>query len=119
MTDPLLLDEVAPSAEVVVVSWLTPLGRAGTRRKSNDPIPFRLVTRFAGADDPERGSDTAVVSVHTFADGPEAAVSESQLTHRRMSLLTRNPLTTISLLQESLLIGLTVEESGLAKTKPK
>lgn len=98
MSSPLLLPDVAPSVEMVIVSWLTPLGRTGTRRKSSDPIPFRLVTRIAGADNPDIGIDTAVVSVHTFAKGPEAAVNESQRTHRRMTLLTRNPLTEFSLL---------------------
>lgn len=93
-----LLPDIAPSAELVVVSWLAEIGRAGTRRKSGDEIPFRLVTRIAGADDPEVGIDTAVVSVHTFADSPENAVAESQKTHRRMSVLTRNPLTVFTLL---------------------
>lgn len=101
MSSPLLTPDIAPSAELVVVSWLKELGRAGTRRKSGDPIPFRLVTRIAGADDPELGIDTAVVSVHTFASSPEQAVEESQRTHRRMSVLTRNPLTTITLLGTS------------------
>lgn len=101
MSSPLLLPDVAPSAEQVVVSWLNPLGRTGTRRRSSDPIPFRLVTRIAGADIPDQGIDTAVVSVHTFAAGPEAAVAESQKTHRRMSILTRNPLTEFTILGTS------------------
>jgi hypothetical protein len=98
VSSPLLTPDIAPSAELVVVSWLKEIGRAGTRRKAGDPIPFRLVTRIAGADDPELCIDTAVVSVHTFAATPEAAVEESQKTHRRMSVLTRNPLTTITLI---------------------
>ena len=97
----LLLPDIAPSAELVVVSWLTPIGRAGTRRKSGDPVPFRLVTRMAGADVPEVGIDTAVVSVHTFADSPENAVSESQKTHRRMSMLTQDPSLIVTLLDGS------------------
>lgn len=97
MTSPELVPDAAPSAELVVVSWLRPLGRAGTRRRAGDPIPFRLVTRVAGTDNPDVGIDTAVVSVHTFADSPENAIDESSRTHRRMSVLTRNPLTTITL----------------------
>ncbi|AXQ64922.1 head-tail adaptor [Mycobacterium phage ThetaBob] len=105
MTSPELLPEAPPNAELVVVAWLTPLGRTALRRKAGDPVPFRLVTRVAGGDDPEIGIDTATVSVHTFASTPEAAVTESDRTHRRMSILTVDPLTEITMLGSGLVVN--------------
>lgn len=95
MTD--LLTEAAPDVQRVVVAWLRPLGRAGTQRLSGDPLPFRLVTRVAGADDPFEGFDEAVVSVHTFATR-DTATDETNKTHQRMLWLQRHPFTNIELL---------------------
>lgn len=87
----------APSIELVLTTWLSTLGKASTRRKAKDPLPHRLVSRVAGSDTPEVAQDVAVVSVHTFAESPEAAVIESEKTHRRMLELALDPLTEIAL----------------------
>lgn len=92
-----LLPEAPPDAQRVVLAWLRPLGRAGTQRLSGDPLPFRLVTRIAGADDHIEGVDVAVVSVHTFA-ARETATDEANKTHQRMLYLARHPFTDIELL---------------------
>lgn len=95
MTVDLLPD--APDVQRVIVAWLRPLGRCGTQRLAGDPLPFRLVTRVAGADDHIEGIDVAVVSVHTFATR-ETATDETHTTHQRMLYLQRNPFTDIELL---------------------
>lgn len=95
MTSPELLPDIAPNVERVLVAWLTPLGRSGTRRKAEEALPFRLVHRVAGADDPEVGIDTATVSVHTLA-APDVASDEATRTHRRICVLTVNPFTEIT-----------------------
>ena len=92
-----LLEEVAPDVQRVIVAWLRPLGRAGTQRLSGDALPFRLVTRIAGADDHIEGIDVAVVSVHTFATR-DTATDETIKTHQRMLYLQRHPFTNIELL---------------------
>lgn len=96
MTSPELLGFGAPSVERVVVAWLKPLGRTGTRRKAGDPVPFRLVHRVAGSDDPVVGIDVASVSVHSFGAGDVEALAEAERSHRRMNVLSINPMTTIS-----------------------
>lgn len=95
MTD--LFTDTAPDVQRVVVAWLRPLGRAGTQRLPTDALPFRLVTRIAGADDHIEGIDVAVVSVHTFATR-ETATDEANTTHERMLYLQRHPFTDIELL---------------------
>lgn len=87
--------EAAPAAELVVSAWLSPWKR-GTRRKADDPVPFRLIHTVAGRDCPEEGTTESVVSIHTFADSDLAAVQESEATHRRMTLLATNPLADIT-----------------------
>lgn len=91
-----LLDEAPPNAESVTVAWLSELGPASIVRKAGDPLPFRLVTRVAGADDGYE-LDRAVVSVHTFATTMSNAAREADKTHRRMLYLAQNPLTDIVL----------------------
>lgn len=92
-----LLEDAPPDAQRVVVAWLRPLGRAATQRVSGDPVPFRMVTRIAGADDPVEGIDVAVISVHTFATR-DTSTEESNKTHQRMLYLARHPFTDIELL---------------------
>lgn len=87
----------APSIEMVLTAWLSPLGRVGTRRKSVDPVPQRIIHRVTGVDDDMMQQDVAVVSVHTFAASDEAAVVESERTHVRMLDLASNPLTEVTL----------------------
>ncbi|MGV0634494.1 hypothetical protein ABQE69_09035 [Mycolicibacillus trivialis] len=93
-----LAPESAPSVEKTLVAWLSALGRAATERGAGEALPFRIVKRVAGADDPIIGIDTATVSVHTLAATSSAAHEAAQITHRRMVLLARNPQTAIALL---------------------
>lgn len=101
MTSSQLIPDAPPSAEVALVAWLTPLGRTGTQRAANEALPFRIVKRVAGADDPVIGIDTASVSVHTLAATVQAAHDEARLTHRRMAVLARSPQTEITLFDQS------------------
>lgn len=86
----------APSIEYVLTAWLAVLGKVGTRRKSGDPLPQWIVRRVTGVDVPELAQDTAVVSLHTFAESDEAAIAESDKAHKRMLELALNPLVVIT-----------------------
>jgi len=90
-----LLDEAAPDVEDFCCAWLAPLLRTATERKTTDTLPFCVVARIAGGDDPHTGRDTAVVQLDIF-DGARAgrlAAQNAALTardvHRRMTLLSR------------------------------
>lgn len=72
----------APEAEDVVVAWLTPLGATSVERPAGDSLPFRMVTRVAGADD--KVTDAAVVDVDTFASTRGGALTAAKAVHRRM-----------------------------------
>lgn len=91
MSDPDLLGESPPPAELVVSAWLSPWAR-GTRRRAGDPVPFRMIHTVAGSEDPGLGLSEATVSVHTFAGSAQDAMLEADKTHRRMLLLARQPL---------------------------
>lgn len=93
MTSP----DSAPSVELVVTKWLSILGNTGTRRLAKDPLPQFIVRRVAGSDTPEEAQDVAVVSVHTFANSPIAAITESGKAHKRMLQLILDPLAEIDL----------------------
>lgn len=69
-------------AEDVIIAWLAPLGVVSAERPAGDVLPYRLVTRVAGSDN--RITDSAVVSVHTFAATITAAATEARATHHRM-----------------------------------
>ena len=90
-----LHDHAPPNAEAFVIAWLKPLAggvnKVGVKRwAAGDPLPYRLVTRIAGADD-GYSIDNPVVSVHTFAANDTDARREADLTHRRMMLLAYDP----------------------------
>ena len=97
-----LLDSDSPDVEDFVVSWLAPLMRTATERKTDDTLPFCQVARVSGADDPDLGTDDPVVQVDIFdharnglAAVQNAAVSARNV-HRRMTLLARE-LSTVTL----------------------
>lgn len=96
MSAPDLFALSAPPAEYVVSSWLAPWPR-GTHRKAHDPLPFRLINAVAGRECPEHGASSSVVSIHTFAEGAQAALNAAHETHRRMLVLATNPLQTITI----------------------
>lgn len=81
----------APPVVLLLINYLRPLGRVGTKRKPGDPFPFRTVARVAGSDDPWRGWDDAVVSVHTFDETDVGALQEAWETHRHLTGLSVNP----------------------------
>jgi hypothetical protein len=87
-----LIEQCAEDAEEVVQAWLSPLGRTGTKRVANDPLPFRLVRRVTGHEDVDLSLDMPVVSVHTFALAADlpAAKNEARLTHQRMMRLAHH-----------------------------
>lgn len=95
MADPVLLDESAPPVELVVSAWLHPWKR-GTQRIAGDPLPYRLIHAVAGSDSVS-GVSTSTVSIHTLATSPYEALLEAHRTHRRMMLLSWNPLTEIEI----------------------
>lgn len=97
-----LLDEDTPDAEDFCCAWLAPLLRTATERRTDDTLPFCVVTRIAGADDAHTGMDVAVVQLDVYdgaRDGmvaAQAAALTARDVHRRMMLLARE-LTTVTL----------------------
>lgn len=65
MTTELFPDQ-APDSEDFFVSWLQPLMRAGTERKTGDALPFALVQHITGDDCLDEGTDDGVVQVDFF-----------------------------------------------------
>ncbi len=92
-----MASDAAPPIELVVTSLLSPLGARGTRRRAKDPLPQWIVRRVDGVDVPEVEQDIAVISIHTFAASPEAAIAESDMAHAVMVGLALNPLVEIAL----------------------
>ena len=89
-----LLGEDAPDVEDFVAAWLQPVIRAAVERDSDDVLPFCVVARVAGGDDPDCGFDESVVQLDVFGAGPLAASAAAMTVHRRMMLLARE-LTTV------------------------
>ncbi len=84
-----LYDQDAPDVEDFIQSWMQPVMRSSVERKSDDPLPFCLVARISGADDPDCGTDDPVVQLDFFGKGPQAAAKAARDGHRRMTLLAR------------------------------
>lgn len=85
-----LLSETAPDAEDFVVQWLLPLYPAATERTTGDALPFCVVARISGPDDPDEGLDQPVVQVDTFGVGAAAASLAAKDVHRRMLYLAKH-----------------------------
>mgnify|MGYP003531487768 FL=1 len=79
----------SPDSEDFVVSWLQVQARASTERDTDDELPFAVVTRIAGVDDPDGGSSEDSVQVEWFDRGASAASFTARRGHRRMMLLAR------------------------------
>lgn len=98
-----LLGEDAPDVEDFVCVWLGVVVPASVTRTLNDPLPFCVVQRVAGEDDPNEGIDDPAVQVDIFdraRDGmtaEQAAKKTANMVHRRMNKLARQPDTTIVL----------------------
>lgn len=94
-----LLEEDAPDAEEFVIAWLEALtdtgGRVAVEREAGAELPFWIVTRVAGPDDPDCFADWPVVDVdllvdNTSGDQHVAAKDEAKRTHRRMLYLAQH-----------------------------
>ncbi|MCH9728383.1 MAG: hypothetical protein K0U84_01645 [Actinomycetia bacterium] len=68
---------------------MQPLMRSAVERGIDDTLPFCVVSRISGPDDPEAGTDDPVVQLDFYADGPGAAKQAANDGHRRMMLLAR------------------------------
>lgn len=95
MTTDLYPDQ-APDSEDFFVSWLQPVMRAGTERKSGDDYPFALVQHITGDDCLDEGTDDGVVQVDFFdkARGDlvaaQTAKSAARRGHRRILYLAQH-----------------------------
>ena len=63
----------APDAEDFVVCAMATVMRSAVERESDDVLPFCVVTRIAGAEDPHQGTDDPVVQLEFFGRGAAAA----------------------------------------------
>jgi hypothetical protein len=84
-----LAGRAAPDVEELVVAWLAPVVRSAVERRPGDPLPFCVVQRVAGGDDPDRGHDEPIVQLDYLAEGVEAASAGANLVHRRMTYWAR------------------------------
>ena len=87
-----LFDYAPPFGGEVLVSWLSVLRTPANvlvpvrrRRKSNDPLPQRIVTRIGGPAD--QFTDTGEYSIHDFGNNFTAVEDASRLTLRRIMAL--------------------------------
>lgn len=92
MTNGALNTHAALSVVKLLAAWLAPIGRSGQAMRIGDTYPFRLITPIGGGDCPETETAEPLVSLHTLCDkklGYEAALDESDTTHRAMTNLAR------------------------------
>lgn len=85
-----LLDEDAPDAEDFVVCAMAAVMRSATERDTDEVMPFCLVTRITGEDDPDCGCDDPVMQLEFFDRGAAAASLTKRSGHRRMTRLARS-----------------------------
>jgi len=91
-----LLGQDAPDVEDFIACAMAPVMRCATERDSDDELPFCVVTRIAGPDDPDCGTDDPVVQLEFFdkaRDGlskAQAAGETKNRGHRRMTKLARD-----------------------------
>jgi hypothetical protein len=97
-----LVDQDAPNATLFMLSWAAPLGAVGQSRYESGPLPYRQFNRIGGTDVDDEGIDHVLMSVHTFGWARTPAersttLHECDRTHRRMTLLARDPLRDITM----------------------
>lgn len=91
-----VLDQDAPDVEDFLCCWLAPLVRTATERRSDDPLPFCVVTRISGADDVDSSTDEPVVQIDIFdtarnnLQAVQNAKTTANLVARRMNYLARH-----------------------------
>lgn len=82
-----LLSQRPDDIEEAVIVWLSSLGRVAVTRRTDDPLPFRIVRNIAGDEKVDEGTAEVVVQIRTLTDkalGEDAAMTESDKTHRAM-----------------------------------
>ncbi len=87
-----LLYQAPDDVEEAVIVWLSSLGRAAITRRTDDPLPFRLVRNIAGDENVDVGTAETVVQIRTLCDkalGEDAARNECDKTHRAMLTIAR------------------------------
>lgn len=87
-----LLDQRPDDVEEVVIIWLSSLGRTAVIRRTDDPLPFRIVRNIAGDEKVDEGTAEAVVQIRTLTNkalGEDAAMIETDKTHRAMLTIAR------------------------------
>lgn len=85
-----LYDQDTPDEEDFAVCALQPVMRTATERQTGDEYPYCVVQRVAGADEPDCGTDDAVIQCDFYAIGAPAAKRASQDGHRRWMYIARN-----------------------------
>ncbi len=84
-----ILNEDAPDVEDFIACWMQPEIRSAVERKNDDELPFCVVARISGADDPGAGTDDPVVQLDFYALGAAAVKQAANRGHRRMLLLAK------------------------------
>ncbi len=92
-----LLDQDAPDDEDFIACWMQPVMACAVQRVVDEELPFCVVTRVSGADDPGCGTDDPVLQLDFYAHGFAAAKQASKRGHRRMTYLFKySPTVTMS-----------------------
>jgi hypothetical protein len=87
-----LLYQAPDDVEEAVIIWLSSLGRVAITRRTDDPLPFRIVRNIAGDESVDMGTAETVVQIRTLCDkalGEDAARNECDKTHRAMLTIAR------------------------------
>lgn len=82
----------APNPTNLLAAWLAPIRRSGAARRLDDPLPFTIITKIGGTDDPGCECAEPLMSLHTLSDkdlGYGNAEDEADTTHRAMTELAR------------------------------
>lgn len=77
----------ALDSEILVVAWLSPIITASVQRWPDDPLPFALVQRVAGAESDEVALDVHSIQVDVFGDSIATAQESAMKVHHRMKVL--------------------------------
>lgn len=87
-----LLDQAPDDVEEAIIVWLSSLGRTAITRRTDDPLPFRLVRNITGSEKVDEGTADFVVQIRTLCNkalGEDAARTECDKTHRAMLTIAR------------------------------
>lgn len=88
----ILNPNAAPIATNALAAWLAPIRRSGSARRLDDPLPFTIITKIGGTEDPGCECAEPLMSLHTLSNkdlGYANAENEAEDTHRAMTQLAR------------------------------